>query len=109
MNKFLDANPKGVTAVLAGNDLLALGVFHALRKHGLRTPEDISVIGFNNMPFSEDFNPSLTTVSAPHFEMGVESARLLIDQIEGKVTSPRKITLPVTLVIRESSGPVPKR
>ncbi len=109
MNKFLDANPKGVTAVLAGNDLLALGVFHALRKHGLRTPEDISVIGFNNMQFSEDFNPSLTTVSAPHFEMGVESARLLIDQIEGKVTSPRKITLPVTLVIRESSGPVPKR
>ncbi len=109
MNKFLEANPKSVTAVLAGNDLLALGVFHALRKHGLRAPQDISVIGFNNMPFSEDFSPSLTTVSAPHFEMGVESARLLINQIEGKVTSPRKITLPVTLVVRESSGPVPKR
>jgi len=109
MNKFLDNNPRAVTAVVAGNDLLALGVFHALRKHGLRAPQDISVIGFNNMPFSEDFSPSLTTVSAPHYEMGAESARLLINQIEGKTSGPRKITLPVSLVIRESSGPVPKK
>ena len=109
MNNFLEANPKSVTAVLAGNDLLALGVLHSLRKYGLRAPQDISVVGFNNMPFSEDFNPSLTTVSAPHFEMGVESARLLLNQIEGKIASPRKITLPVNLLVRESSGPVPKR
>ena len=109
MNKFLDASPKSVTAVLAGNDLLALGVFHALRKHGLRAPQDISVIGFNNMAFSEDFSPSLTTINAPHFEMGAESARLIITQIEGKGSTPRKVMLPVTLVVRESSGPVPKK
>lgn len=109
MNKFLDASLKSVTAVLAGNDLLALGVFHALRKHGLRAPQDISVIGFNNMAFSEDFSPALTTINAPHFEMGAESARLLINQIEGKGNTPRKVMLPVTLVVRESSGPVPKR
>jgi LacI family transcriptional regulator len=109
MNKFLDASPKSVTAVLAGNDLLALGVFHVLRKHGLKAPQDMSVIGFNNMAFSEDFSPSLTTINAPHFEMGAESARLLINQIEGKGNTPRKVMLPVTLVVRESSGPVPKK
>ena len=109
MNKFLDTSPKSVTAVLAGNDLLALGIFHALRKHGLKAPQDMSVIGFNDMPFSEDFSPSLTTVSAPHFEMGAESARLLINQIENKGSGPKKITLPVNLVVRESSGPAPKK
>jgi LacI family transcriptional regulator len=109
MNKFLDAHPKEITAVVAGNDLLALGVYHAIRQHGLRTPQDISVIGFNNMPFSEDFQPPMTTVSAPHFEMGAEAARLLLSQIQGNEPGPRKITLPVTLVVRESTGPVLKK
>ena len=61
------------------------------------------------MPFSEDFQPAMTTVNAPLYEMGVEAARLLLSQIEGKETGPRKVTLPVTLIIRGSTGPVPKK
>lgn len=53
------------TAVVAGNDLIALGALRALRVHGLRCPDDVSVVGFNDMPFAEDFNPPLTTVHVP--------------------------------------------
>ena len=92
------------TGVIAGNDLLALGVYHALRDFGLECPKDVSVIGFNDMPFSPDFQPPLTTVASPHYEMGAEAARLLLAQIEGREIGALKITLPVKLVIRGSTA-----
>jgi LacI family transcriptional regulator len=104
MSKYLKEKGPTFTAVIAGNDLLALGVYHALRKNGLDCPNDISVIGFNNMPFAADFQPPMTTVSSPHFEMGAESARLLLDQIDGREISALKITLPVSLVVRSSTA-----
>lgn len=106
MDKFLDLHPNEVTAVVAGNDLLALGVYHSLRLRGLRCPEDVSVLGFNNMPFTNDFQPPMTTVNAPHFEMGVEAARLILSQIDGVESGPIKVTLPVSLVVRGSTAPV---
>ena len=94
------------TAVVAGNDLLALGVLRSLRTHGLRCPEDISVVGFNDMPFAEDFSPPLTTVSVPVLEMGTESARLLLQNIEAGSQEPVTLILPVSLIVRSSTGPV---
>ncbi len=92
------------TAVVAGNDLLAVGVLRAIRAHGLRAPDDISVVGFNDMLFAEDFNPPLTTVRVPHVEMGIEAARLLLESIEADVLSPVTVTLPVALVARASTA-----
>jgi LacI family transcriptional regulator len=105
MDSILDAESRPPTAVVAGNDLLALGAYHSLRMHGLRCPEDVSVVGFNDMPFAGDFQPAMTTVRTPHFELGVESARLLLDGIEDPVFTARKIVLPVELIIRASTAP----
>ena len=93
------------TAVVAGNDLLALGTYHSLRTHGLRCPDDVSVVGFNDMLFANDFQPPLTTVRSPHFEMGVESARLLLNEIAGTQPGGARVILPVSLIVRGSTGP----
>jgi LacI family transcriptional regulator len=96
------------TAVQAGNDLLALGVLRSMRRHRLRCPEDISVIGFNDMPFAEEFSPGLTTIRVPLEDIGTESARLLFERIQsGKIDS-LLVRLPVSLVVRGSTGPAPK-
>ena len=94
------------TAVVAGNDLLALGVYHSLRRNGLRCPEDMSVVGFNDMPFAGDFEPAMTTIRVPHFELGVEAARLLCEEIETSVITAIKVVLPVELVVRASTAHV---
>ena len=104
LSKYLRGKNLNFTGVIAGNDLLALGVYHALRDFGLECPKDVSVIGFNDMPFSPDFQPPLTTVASPHYEMGAEAARLLLAQIEGREIGALKITLPVKLVIRGSTA-----
>jgi LacI family transcriptional regulator len=95
------------TAIVAGNDLLALGAYHALRAHDLRCPEDVSVVGFNDMPFAGDFQPPMTTVRVPHFDLGAEAARLLLDQLEAQApgVTPVRIVLPVHLVVRGSTAP----
>ncbi|NYI40189.1 LacI family DNA-binding transcriptional regulator [Demequina lutea] len=105
----LDQGVDGFTAVVAANDLLALGAYHSLRMHGLDCPGDISVVGFNDMPFAGDFLPPMTTVRSPHFEMGVEAARLLLEQIASGQSSAVSVKLPVALVVRGSSGPARRR
>jgi LacI family transcriptional regulator len=105
MDAVLDESGFHPTAVVAGNDLLALGVYHSLRLHGLRCPDDVSVVGFNDMPFAGDFQPPMTTVRAPHFELGVESARLLLNQIEHSALTALRVVLPVELIVRASTGP----
>lgn len=104
----LDSDADIATAFVAGNDLLALGVYHSLRSHGLRCPEDASVVGFNDMPFAGDFQPSMTTVRVPHFEMGVESARLLLSEIADSESREVTVTLPVSLVVRGSTARPPR-
>lgn len=97
------------TAVQASNDLLALGVLRSMRRHRLRCPEDLSVIGFNDMPFAEEFSPGLTTIHVPLEDIGTESARLLFERIQnGKIDSVL-VRLPVSLVVRGSTGPVPTK
>lgn len=107
MESVLDAVEWHPTAVVAGNDLLALGVYHALRNRGMRCPDDVSVVGFNDMPFAGDFQPPMTTVRTPHFELGVEAARVLLDRIEHEGLPTIRVVLPVELIVRASTGHAP--
>ena len=93
------------TALVAGNDLLALGAYHAVREAGLRCPDDLSIVGFNDMPFAEDFSPPLTTVRVPLFDLGVEAAKLLLDQLQTREIRNLQIALPVELIVRGSTAP----
>jgi LacI family transcriptional regulator len=106
-DQIVESSSRAPTAIVAGNDLLALGAYHSLRLHGLRCPEDVSVVGFNDMPFAGDFQPAMTTVRAPHFELGAESARLLLNQIENSALTALKVVLPVQLIVRSSTAPPP--
>lgn len=105
MRTLLDSGPE-FTAVLAGNDLLALGVYDALSERGLRCPDDISVVGFNDMPFMDKVSPPMTTVRIPHYEIGAEAARLLLEVLKDPDRHPRSLLLPLTMVVRSSTGPV---
>lgn len=95
------------TAILAGNDQIAVGVLDALRERRLRCPEDVSVVGYNDMPLMDKLSPAVTTVRVPHAEIGAEAARLLIRRLETKADDARTVSLPVQLVVRDSTGPVP--
>jgi LacI family transcriptional regulator len=64
----------------------------------------VSVVGFNDMPFAGDFEPAMTTVRVPHFDLGVEAARLLCDEIETSVVTAVKVVLPVELIVRASTA-----
>jgi LacI family transcriptional regulator len=90
-------------AVFATSDPKAMGIIRAIRDMGLRVPEDISVMGFDNLDFSAQIDPPLTTVAQPFYEMGVRACRRLIDLIEkGRTNKPKVEVLPAKLVIRKS-------
>jgi LacI family transcriptional regulator len=92
------------TAVLAGNDLLALGCYDALAAHGLACPDDVSVVGFNDMPFADKFAPPLTSVRIPQYEIGAAAARLLLEELREPGRYPRSVVLPLTLSTRASTA-----
>lgn len=106
MDRVLSDKGMRPTAIIAGNDLIALGALRSLRAHGLRCPEDVSVIGFNDITFAQDFSPPLTTVRVPVLDMGTEAARLLLQSIESGVIEQLTVTLPLSLIVRSSTGPV---
>jgi len=101
--ELLDASGD-VTAIVAGNDLLALGCYDVLAERGLRCPRDVSVVGFNDMPFADRFHPPLTTIRIPHREMGAAAADLLLELLAHPETSPRQLLLPAMLVVRGSTA-----
>ncbi|GFJ92917.1 LacI family DNA-binding transcriptional regulator [Phytohabitans rumicis] len=82
------------TAVLAGNDMLALGCYDVLAERGLSCPGDLSIVGFNDMPFIDKLSPPLTSVRIPHYELGAEAARLLLTEIQEPGRHPRSVLLP---------------
>ena len=93
------------TAVLAINDLSALGALKAAKEMAWRVPETVSVVGFGDIPFATLSNPALTTVRQPFQELGYEAAGMLLNLISGKRLVKRHLTLPVELVVRDSTGP----
>jgi LacI family transcriptional regulator len=104
LRQLLDSGAE-FTAVVAGNDLIALGCYDVFRERGLRCPEDLSVVGFNGMPFLDKLQPPLTTVAVPHHQIGVEAARMLLESLNERDRPARSVLLPVTLVDRESTAP----
>jgi LacI family transcriptional regulator len=92
------------TAIVAGNDLLALGCYDALEQHGIACPDDVSVVGYNDMPFVDRFRPPLTTVRVPHYELGATAAGLMLEQLRGTDMPPRQLLLAPELVIRGSTA-----
>ncbi len=96
-----------VTAILCGNDVLAFGVILEAQAAGLRVPQDLSVIGFDNLEWAAEITPALTTVKVPTGDMGVAAANYLINRLTGK-PAPMHTELALTLIIRGSSGPVPQ-
>ncbi|HUG06192.1 MAG TPA: LacI family DNA-binding transcriptional regulator [Candidatus Limnocylindria bacterium] len=101
----LDGEPP--TAIFGANDLIALGAIRLAREIGLAVPADLSVVGFNDIPQSELFDPPLTTVRVPQEDMGVLAAALLIDQLEGRPIERRRLVLETELVVRGSTAPPP--
>ena len=95
------------TAIFTSSDPVAFRVIQVLwREHGLRVPDDISVVGFDDIPSASSFSPRLTTVRHPMYEMGKLAARMLLDRIQNPDLPPGHIQLETQLVIRESCSSV---
>jgi LacI family transcriptional regulator len=93
---------RGVDAIFAASDLMALGAIRALKELGKNIPDDIAVVGFDDAPFSSTTDPPLTTVHQPTEKLGYQAVNLLTKIIENKVVHPKQIMLPVDIVIRKS-------
>lgn len=97
------APPVRPTALLAGSDVLAIGVVQELRAHGLRVPEDIAICGFDDFEFTRYTEPPLTTVRLPAFAMGRRAAELLLGHLRGQPSPERQHTLATELIVRQST------
>jgi DNA-binding LacI/PurR family transcriptional regulator len=95
---------RGVTAVFVANDQMALGLLRAIHEAGLRVPDDISIVGFDDIPEAPYFSPPLTTVRQPFAEMGRCGFQLLRDEIENGMRSDRRVCIQPELVLRASTA-----
>ncbi len=101
--EMLDRAPE-VTAIVAANDLLAIGCYDALEARGLRCPDDVSIVGFNDMPLVDRLRPPLTTVRVPQREVGTVAAELLLERLADGSQPAREILLEPTLSVRGSTA-----
>jgi DNA-binding LacI/PurR family transcriptional regulator len=99
------SGPDRPTAIFAGSDLQALGVYDAARQAGLHIPGDLSVVGFDDLPVARWIGPPLTTVRQPLVEMASAAARLVLQLARGETPDLTRIELTTSLVIRQSSAP----
>lgn len=96
------------TAIMACNDMIALGALMAIREEGLRCPEDISIVGFDGLDLTEMTTPQLTSVYQSPYQLGAAAAQLALDRVAEKTSPVRRILLKTELKIRESVAPPPK-
>jgi len=104
-NIFLDL-PDPPTAVFASSDQMAFGVYEALRRRGLRVPDDVSIIGFDDLAESRWASPPLTTIRQPLADMGSVAARTVLQLAAGKDIDSRRVELSTELVVRNSTAPL---
>jgi LacI family transcriptional regulator len=102
---FLELDPRP-TAIVAYNDAQAIGAIKGLQEAGLAVPDDISVVGFDNIAMAALFEPALTTVAQPIDEIGRLGAEILIRRIRGETEDQGAVVLPSRLIIRESVRPI---
>lgn len=96
--------PERPTAVFVASDTMAMGSLHALQENGVRVPEEMAVVSFDDLPTALFANPPLTTMRQPIYRMGAQAVRVLIERIEQPQRPPTQQYLPVELVIRQSCG-----
>jgi LacI family transcriptional regulator len=101
----LMADGRRFTAIAAANDLIALGCYDVFAERGVRCPEEVSLIGFNDMPFAARFQPPLTTIHIPHYEIGKSAAQLMLERLQDANSAPRQVMLRPSLVVRGSTAP----
>jgi LacI family transcriptional regulator len=94
----------GVDAIFAANDVTAIGVFQAIQEAGLRIPDNVAVVGFDDLPNAVQVTPQLTTIRQPIQQKGIVATNLLIDLIEDKREGTQQLSLPTQLIIRRSCG-----
>ncbi len=98
------ARDNSFTAIVAGNDLLALGCMDAMREMGLMVPENISIVGYDDILFLERMSPALTTVLVPKYEMGSQATKTLLDMVGGENKAPMVLRMQPRLVVRNSTA-----
>jgi LacI family transcriptional regulator, xylobiose transport system transcriptional regulator len=97
--------PDPPTAIFTANDLQALGIYEAARQLGIRIPHDLSVIGFDDLSFTQWSGPPMTTVRQPLVQMGAAAAELVLELASGRQPENNRIELATTLIIRQSTAP----
>lgn len=103
MQRLLDRRP-WPTALFAMNDVMAFGALEALHERGIRVPQDMAIVGFDDIRLAAFASPSLTTIRVPDMALGGQAAQLLIDQIEGRDAREPDTRLTPSLIVRESCG-----
>jgi LacI family transcriptional regulator len=98
------AADRSCTAIACANDMLAVGCYAALDSAGLACPQDISVVGFNDMPFIDRLRPPLTSVSFPHYQVGTEAGRMILEQIASGSDQAKILYLAPELMVRGSTA-----
>ena len=101
--------PDRPTAIFAGSDHQALGTYRAAAELGLRIPADVSVVGFDDLPFADWVTPRLTTVRTPLADMTALAARMVLRLLSGEQPETTRVEVATELVVRESSGQPPAR
>jgi len=101
--RFLVQEPR-ISAVLAANDQTALAVYEAARRVGVRIPEELALVGFDNLDFTSHLEVPLTTVAQPAIDIGRTAVEILMNRIQGEASGPQQVILPTRLVIRRSCG-----
>ncbi len=97
--------PEPPTAIFSANNTMSLGVLQALHERGLNAPDDVSIVGFDDMPWQVAMQPPLTCIAQPTYDIGATAARLLLERIAEPSRPVRRVVLETALVIRASSGP----
>jgi LacI family transcriptional regulator len=99
--------PEPPTAIFASNDVMAMGVMDAVHTRGLRVPQDVSIVGFDDIPQASLMHPSLTTVNQPLEKMGRVATQMLLNLLKNPEKKADRIELPTQLVVRDSCNPLP--
>ena len=95
--------PLSPTAIVAGNDLIAIGVITALRRSGRRVPDDVAVVGFDNIPMAALYDPPITTIAQPLYEMGAYAMQAILDRVQDPTLGGASTTFPTPLIVRRST------
>jgi DNA-binding LacI/PurR family transcriptional regulator len=103
MNSLLN-NGASPTAAFVASDVVAIGAMTAIREHGLRIPQDIALVGFDDIPFAHFVDPPLTTVHIPAIDLACKASEVLLQLIRREFPEERQILLPASLVVRRSCG-----